>query len=358
MLVERIGRAIEVVAHPGETGRAGVPVGNAVRGNLLDVEVGDCARDLEEALANLGDAVRGTIGCGDLLVRETVDPLQLLRVSGEDPRETARPRREGRVPLLRGRAAVRAGAHVEDALVHDATADVVAVADLSRAIRTEIDVVPRGRLGVLQEPTEQRDPLVLLAHENVPELMAERERAHAADRVREEAVRAVEAAHVADVARELDPATRLHRPRELERELIVLALPGVLGDRAFAHHAEEVPVRAHVVEAVVVHTNVRDVRRHPAHRLGAPVLEQLLVAGRLEEQERAAVLKSLRPLGPASARVPPGPREDRRSLRRIPPFSQQRDRLPCDAPQVVQALPQVVRPQRIVCRNHRVLLLV
>ena len=71
-------------------------------------------------------------------------------------------------------------------------------------------------------------------------------------------------------------------------------------------------MRADVVETVVMHADVREMRRH--HRNGslAPKLKKMLVARRIELQEGRAVLKTLCPLGPPFARVTPVHGENRR----------------------------------------------
>jgi hypothetical protein len=121
-----------------------------------------------------------------------VKELELLGVAADDPGGAARPRGERRVALLRARAAELAVVAVEDGLVGDAAADVVAVAPLA-----EEDVEARGGGGVLDGAVEQVDRLVALAHQHVAELVRDDERAHGADRVGEERLRAVEGVDVA-----------------------------------------------------------------------------------------------------------------------------------------------------------------
>ena len=59
-------------------------------------------------------------------------------------------------------------------------------------------------------------------------------------------------------------------------------------------------VRADVIEAVVVHANVRDVRRHEVDGIAPTDVEKRLVIRDLELINRRAELKALRPLGPAA----------------------------------------------------------
>jgi len=69
---------------------------------------------------------------------------------------------------------------------------------------------------------------------------------------------------------------------------------------------------------VIVHADVRDVRRHELHGLLAAELQRGEIAGRIEVQEREAKLKPLRPLGPAARGVAALDGEDRRAVGGIP----------------------------------------
>jgi hypothetical protein len=110
----------------------------------------------------------------------------------------------------------------------------------------------------------------------------------------------------------------LHGAGDLERELGEVELVLVEGDFALQHQAAEVAVGGDIVEAVVVHAGVRDVRGHELHGLLAPELEETLVAGRVVLEERHAELEALRPLGPAARGVSALHGEDGRALGRVP----------------------------------------
>jgi hypothetical protein len=69
---------------------------------------------------------------------------------------------------------------------------------------------------------------------------------------------------------------------------------------------------------VVVHADVRDVRRHVFEGLFAAELQEGLVAGGVELEERHAELEALGPLGPAARRVFAGDGEDRGALGGVP----------------------------------------
>ena len=79
-------------------------------------------------------------------------------------------------------------------------------------------------------------------------------------------------------------ARRLHGGRGLQGELVVLELLGVVRQAAFEDQPPQVAVGADVVEPVVVHAEVRDVRDHVAARALAAELQQRLVAGGVERR--------------------------------------------------------------------------
>src|SRR5258706_6921869 len=111
-------------------------------------------------------------------------------------------------------------------------------------------------------------------------------------------MRAVERVDEAAV-RQRRPPARLHGAADLQRELVEAPLPLADLDARLAGEAPEVAVRAHVVEAVIVHADVREMRRHPLDGARATQLEKARVAGRIELQQRGAELEALRPLGPS-----------------------------------------------------------
>ena len=75
----------------------------------------------------------------------------------------------------------------------------------------------------------------------------------------------------------------------------------------------------------------------------AAELEQLAVAGGVEGEDRAAVLKPLRPLGPAAAGVLAFDGEDRRAAGRVPCLLDQADLLRGELEEAGEGLGQVGR---------------
>ena len=166
-----------------EARRSRVPVGHAVGRSVGHEEVRRRLRDLEEPLQHPGLAHRAVEACLGHLGEE----LDLFGEAAQDPGQAPRPGREGRVPLLRARAAVGAVLDVEDRLVGDPAPHVVGVAPFP-----EVHVVARGGLGVLDEAREQRHRPVALSHQHVAELVGQGQRPQRADGVGEERMRAVE----------------------------------------------------------------------------------------------------------------------------------------------------------------------
>ncbi len=278
MLVERVGLCVQRVVECRQPRRPGVPVGNAVGRRVGDVEIaGRLGRSPEHVV---------------------VDELEFLGEAEHGPGQPAGPRGERGVALLGARAAELTVVHIEQRLVGRAAAHVVGVPPVAVE-----DVVARGVRRVLDQPVEQRDGLVVLAHEDVAEPVGHRERAAGPDGVDEERMRPVERVDVAGAVGRFLPAGRLHRAAHLQGQLGELPQPVV--DAALEHEPAQRAVGAHVVEAVIVHAGVAHVRGHPLDGAVAAEVEEPLVAGRVELQQRRAVAEPLGPLGPPAGGVAP-----------------------------------------------------
>ena len=124
--------------------------------------------------------------------------------------------------------------------------------------------------------------------------------------------------------RDRRPARGLHRAADLQRQLVEAALPVRRLEPALAREAPQRAVGADVVEPVVVHAGVRQVRRHPLERALASEVEEGTSPGRVELQQRGAELEALRPLGPAAGAIPTVHREHGRAVFGRPPLRQSR----------------------------------
>ncbi|MDB6027473.1 MAG: hypothetical protein JWM68_3696 [Verrucomicrobiales bacterium] len=301
VFVEGIGGTREVITHLGETGRAVVPIGNAIGRGVAQPEVGDGEGNFFETFDRFGFRIIR----GEFFLVERGEKFQLLRVTAQEPGLSTGPSGEGGVTLLTARATITAVVEIEDAFVDDPSAFVVNVAAFA-----EVNVVTRGGFGMLQEAFEQIDLRVALAHEAVAELMADGEGAQGTDGVAEEGVRSVEGINVAELGRDLGPTGGLDGAGEFEGEFVEVLFPIVLGREAFVEEAQEIAVGADVIEAVVMHADVADVRGHLLDGGVATHGEELFLAGGIELENGGAELETLRPLRPAARGVFAGFGED------------------------------------------------
>ena len=136
----------------------------------------------------------------------------------------------------------------------------------------------------------------------MPQHVGDGQRAQRADGVHEERVGAVERVDVAAIGQP-GPPFRLHRAADLQGELVEAQLPGRRVDPALARQPPQPAVGADVVEPVVVHADVRQVRRHPLDGARPAQLQEFSVAGGVELQDCRAELKSLSPFRPAARLV-------------------------------------------------------
>src|ERR1039458_4230099 len=159
----------------GGAGRPGIPVRNAIRRRVREVEIASGAGGLFHD------------GDGLFVQGQGVEELQLFGEAAHGPGEPARPGAERRVALLRIGAAVIAIVDVEDALVRGASAYVVGIAAFAVP-----DGILRGGAGVLGYAVDQRNLPVVLAHQHVSQQVADGGRAQGTYGVHDERVRAVE----------------------------------------------------------------------------------------------------------------------------------------------------------------------
>ena len=121
-------------------------------------------------------------------------------------------------------------------------------------------------------------------------------------------------------ARDRRPSRRLYRARDLECQFIKLHLTRVVVNLSLAHEPAQVSISRHVVEPVVMHADVGDMRGHMLHRTPAAYFQKPLISGCIKLQHCRAKLKPLRPLRPAACGVLPLLSENRCALGRTPAF--------------------------------------
>ena len=176
-------------------------------------------------------------------------------------------------------------------------------------------------------PLEQIGRAVVLVHQLMAELPRDAEDAERPHRVDEQRMRAVEGIDVTQAAwhwpiaatawerRCRDQRAACTAPLALIASLVEVQFPLVVRDASLPHQSAEIAVGGEVVEAVIVHADVGDVRWPCARRCCfRPSSSSCSIAGRVERQDCAAVLKALRPFRPAARGVFAFDREDRRAF--------------------------------------------
>ena len=131
------------------------------------------------------------------------------------------------------------------------------------------------------------------------------------------------------------PPSRLHGSADFQGKLVEMPLPPVLIDPPFVHQTQQIAVGAHVVESVIMHTHVADVRGHRADGSLASVLEHLRITVGVILDNRRTELKPLCPLGPAASRVLSLYRKNRRPIGRVPRRADSIDFLAGNGPKTV-----------------------
>jgi len=241
---------------------------------------------------------------------------------------------------LGARAAVEAVVHVENRLVRHAAAHIVVVARLSIE-----DRVLRGDGGVMNQPLEQWNALVRFTPQHVPQAVGQGKGTQRAQGVREERMRAVERVNVAATIAQERPACRLHGPAHFQCQLAALPFELTGGALAFPDQAPQVSVSAHVVKPVVVHPEMRKVRRHDLQRVFAAVSKEPRLARGVELQQGGAKLEPLRPLRPGARGVAALDRNDGGALGWLPGLRERMDLRRGEFEQVFEP-----RPKAFECR--------
>ena len=121
------------------------------------------------------------------------------------------------------------------------------------------------------------------------------------------------------------PARSLHRAGNFQRQFVKIPFALVKRDCSLVHHAKQVAIGGNVVETVVVHADVRDVRGHAFDRVAPAEFQKPLLAGRVELQQRRSKLKALRPFRPPPRGVFAFHGKNRRAVLRFPAFFDAQD---------------------------------
>src|SRR5687767_9017879 len=123
----------------------------------------------------------------------------------------------------------------------------------------------------------------------MPELLSHSQYATRTNGVHEKRVWTVKRIDKAAAIVELSPSRRLHCAGNLQCQFIKILLALVERNLPFAHQPPEISVSGNVVEAVVMHADVRNVCGHALNRVAPANFEKLFVAGRVELEQRRTV---------------------------------------------------------------------
>ena len=294
MFIERIGRAVEIIAEMDEARGASIPVRNAVGGSFAKVEVGGDAGDFEVAIEDLLFPSKVfEFGFGKKLKK-----FVLFGETAEEPGVTAGPGSKGGVALLGGGAAVGAVGYIKNGFMNDTAWNVVGVATFA-----VVDIVTGGGFGVLQGAVEEIDFGVVFSHEPMTENVGKAEGAKRADGIGEERLGAVERADVAELGGESGPAGGLDGAAGVEGEIVEVGFPIVGGETTFAEESAQIAVGADIVEAVIVDPDVGDVDGHSAEGGVAADLEHGFISGGIVLKDGRSVDEAFGPLSPTAGGV-------------------------------------------------------
>lgn len=130
-----------------------------------------------------------------------------------------------------------------------------------------------------------------------PSLVRQGQNAQRSDGIGEKGVWPVERIDVSFTIAEVRPARRLHRTAHFHGEIIERELPRILRDPPLQHQVPQVPIRADIIEAMIVHPDMADVCRHVFHGRTLPHRQRIGITGRIELQDRGTEPKALRPFG-------------------------------------------------------------
>src|SRR5687768_17469492 len=116
-------------------------------------------------------------------------------------------------------------------------------------------------------------------------------------------MRPVEGVNVTRPGFDRRPPRSLDSPGNFEGEFVEIVLALVPVDLPFAHEPPKIAIGGNVVEPMIVHAEMRDMRSHALNRVVTSDFEESGVASDIELQKSRPKLKPLRPFCPTSRRV-------------------------------------------------------
>src|SRR5881409_25652 len=152
------------------------------------------------------------------------------------------------------------------------------------------------------------------------ELMGYCQRTKRTHGVDEQRMWAVKGVNISFAIGDLCPSRRLNSARDFESEFVKGALVFAVGEAAFPNQTQQIAVSRDVVETVIMHADVRDVRSHALEGAGTAELKETFLAGGIELKDGRAKLETLGPFGPATRGVFSRNGEHGRAARSTPRF--------------------------------------
>ena len=160
------------------------------------------------------------------------------------------------------------------------------------------------------------------------------------DGINKQRLRAVERVDVTAAILGVGPTRSLDRAGEFDGEFAELDLVG--GKTTFALEAQPVAVGREIVEAVIVDSDMRDVRSHALEREPLSLLGVSLFPGGVELEKRGAIVETFGPFGPTAGGVFAVDSEDRRTLRGIVVLQHEIDFLAREFPETGEVTSEVL----------------
>jgi len=163
---------------------------------------------------------------------------------------------------------------------------------------------------------------------------------------------AVERIDVTAAATDGGPSRGLHSAGALEREHVEIPLPIIGGDAPFVHQAKQISVRRDVVESMVMHADVGNVRRHEVHGSFTALVQKPLLAGGVKLEDGGAKLEALCPLRPAAGGIAALHGEYGRARRRFPRLFERTNLRGRSGPELANARQQGRGGEFVLNVNH------
>ncbi len=117
-------------------------------------------------------------------------------------------------------------------------------------------------------------------------LVGDRERSEGAHGIHEKRMRPVKRIDISAALPKRSPPRGLHGARHFKRQFIKIFFAFVERDFALAHQSPKISVGRNIIETMIVHADVRHMRRHHSDGIFTAKLQKLAIACCIELQQR------------------------------------------------------------------------